>query len=37
MAFTSDPVLHWGINFIKWEYYKEFWIKAIKWVCRIEQ
>ncbi|MCR6669288.1 MAG: glutamine amidotransferase [archaeon YNP-WB-040] len=37
MAFTSDPVLHWGINFIKWEYYKEFWIKAIRWVCKIEQ
>lgn len=34
MAFTSDPVLHWGINFVKWEHYPKFWLRAMKWVSR---
>jgi uncharacterized membrane protein len=33
MAFTSDPVLHWGINFVKWKYYPKFWSKAMKWIA----
>ena len=34
MAFTSDPVLHWGINFVKWKYYPRFWMQAIKWLAK---
>lgn len=34
MAFTSDLVLHWGINFIKWKHYKRFWTQTLKWICR---
>jgi len=32
MVFTSDPVLHWGINFVKWKYYSQFWSQAIEWL-----
>jgi len=31
MAFTSDPVLHWGINFVKWKYYSMFWTQVLEW------
>lgn len=34
MAFASDPVLHWGINFVKWEHYGKFWAQAIRWLAR---
>ncbi|MEM0171857.1 MAG: glutamine amidotransferase [Thermoproteota archaeon] len=34
MVFTSDPVLHWGINFVKWEYYPEFWYRVFNWLRR---
>jgi uncharacterized membrane protein len=33
MAFASDPVLHWGINFVKWEHYGRFWAQAIRWLA----
>ncbi len=32
MAFTSDPCPHWGINFLRWEYYPKFWIQTVKWL-----
>jgi uncharacterized membrane protein len=34
MAFASDPVLHWGINFVKWEHYGRFWAQAIRWLAK---
>jgi len=34
MAFMSDPVLHWGYNFIRWKYYSQFWTQAIHWLAR---
>ncbi|RLE80969.1 MAG: cytoplasmic protein [Thermoprotei archaeon] len=34
MAFTSDPVLHWGINFIKWKYYGKFWAQTLRWLAK---
>lgn len=34
MAFASDPVLHWGINFVKWEHYGKFWAQALKWLSK---
>jgi uncharacterized membrane protein len=34
MAFMSDPVLHWGYNFIRWEYYSKFWTQAVHWLTR---
>jgi len=36
MAFTSDPVLHWGTAFTKWEFYPKFWIQAVKWLAKKE-
>jgi len=33
MAFTSDPVLHWGINFVRWEHYGRFWSQALRWLA----
>ncbi len=32
MAFMSDLAPHWGIDFVKWEYYGKFWYQAIKWL-----
>jgi uncharacterized membrane protein len=34
MAFMSDPVLHWGYNFIRWKYYSQFWTQAVHWLTR---
>ena len=34
MAFMSDPVLHWGYNFIRWHHYAQFWTQAIHWLTR---
>lgn len=25
---------HWGANFMKWEYYKQFWWQTVKWLAR---
>jgi len=33
MAFASDITPHWGTNFIGWDYYKPFWVRAIKWLA----
>jgi len=33
MIFASDPVLHWGYNFINWPEYSKFWIQVIKWLA----
>ncbi|MBK1792152.1 glutamine amidotransferase [Persicirhabdus sediminis] len=29
LAYTSDPAPHWGCNFVYWDQYKNFWLKAI--------
>ena len=34
MVFTSDPAPHWGVNFVKWNYYSKFWIQSIKWLAK---
>jgi uncharacterized membrane protein len=34
MAFMSDPVLHWGYNFIRWAHYSQFWTQAIHWLTK---
>ena len=31
LVFTSDPVPHWGINFVRWKYYSKFWQQAVRW------
>jgi len=35
MAFASDPVLHWGINFVRWEHYGRFWAQALRWLAKL--
>ena len=32
LAFTSDLAPHWGTDFVKWEYYGQFWYQAINWL-----
>jgi len=32
LAFTSDLAPHWGTDFVKWEYYSQFWYQAINWL-----
>ena len=32
LAFTSDPAPHWGLNFVHWEHYNEFWLKCLSLV-----
>ncbi len=29
LAYMSDPAPHWGLNFIYWESYAEFWLKCV--------
>lgn len=32
--FTSDPAPHWGINFVLWEGYGDFWTGLVRWAAR---
>ena len=32
LAYTSDPAPHWGINFVFWEHYREFWLRCLAYV-----
>jgi len=29
LAYTSDPAPHWGLNFVYWKHYNEFWIECL--------
>jgi uncharacterized membrane protein len=32
LAYTSDPAPHWGLNFVFWKHYSEFWLKCLELV-----
>ncbi len=32
LAYTSDPAPHWGLNFVYWEHYNEFWLNCLELV-----
>lgn len=32
LAYTSDPAPHWGLNFVYWENYNNFWLKCLSLV-----
>lgn len=32
MAFATDIAPHWGTDFVKWEYYGQFWHQVIEWL-----
>lgn len=34
MVFASDTSEHWGINFVKWEHYQPFLVRAVKWLAK---
>ena len=34
LAFTSDPAPHWGLNFVFWEKYNQFWINVVDWLVK---
>lgn len=29
LAYTSDPAPHWGLNFVYWKHYNEFWLSCL--------
>jgi len=29
LVYTSDPAPHWGLNFVYWKHYNEFWINCL--------
>lgn len=33
MVFTSNTSVHWGFNFMRWEYYPPFLQKVVKWLA----
>ena len=33
MAFASDMCPHWGTEFVKWDFYGQFWYQAIQWLA----
>jgi uncharacterized membrane protein len=32
MVYTSDPAPHWGLNFVYWKHYNDFWLKCLSLV-----
>ena len=32
LVYTSDPAPHWGLNFVYWKRYNEFWLKCLELV-----
>ncbi|OQB29483.1 MAG: hypothetical protein BWY08_01915 [Bacteroidetes bacterium ADurb.Bin174] len=32
LSYTSDPAPHWGLNFVYWKQYNEFWLKCLSLV-----
>ncbi|MBT3244870.1 MAG: hypothetical protein HN352_17120 [Bacteroidetes bacterium] len=32
LAYTSDPAPHWGLNFVYWKHYNDFWLKCLNLV-----
>lgn len=34
LAYTSDPAPHWGLNFVYWKYYNDFWLKCLSLVLK---
>ena len=32
LAYTSDPAPHWGLNFVYWEHYADFWLRCLRLV-----
>lgn len=34
LAYTSDPAPHWGLNFVYWKHYNEFWLRCLSLVVR---
>jgi len=32
MVITSDVAPHWGSDFVRWDYYQQFWHQAISWL-----
>lgn len=37
LAFTSDPAPHWGLNFVYWRHYADFWLHCIRLLLAIKE
>ena len=35
LAYTSDPAPHWGLNFVYWKHYNNFWLKCLSLVTKL--
>lgn len=35
LAYTSDPAPHWGLNFVFWQHYNQFWLNAVEWLLKL--
>lgn len=36
VAYTSDPCIKWGLDFVDWDEYQKFWHDALQWVTDSE-
>jgi len=34
LAYTSDPAPHWGLNFVYWKHYNDFWLKCLSLITK---
>jgi uncharacterized membrane protein len=32
VAYTSDPGIQWGLGFVDWEGYSQFWTGVLDWI-----
>jgi len=35
LAYTSDPAPHWGCNFVQWDQYQTFWVRALDYLLAL--
>jgi uncharacterized membrane protein len=34
IAITSDAAPHWGSDFVRWQYFAQFWNQAVRWLSK---
>ena len=36
LAYMSDPAPHWGVNFVQWDQYQEFWVGSLEYLLALQ-
>ncbi len=36
LAYMSDPAPHWGVNFVQWDQYQEFWVGSLEHLLALQ-